>query len=214
MSKILIFGDSIAYGKWDSEGGWVARLRKHIDQTYNLDKPTNFQVHNVSIAGEVMPHMVKRFASELDMRILQEEATNKKNLVILALGINDSCSNNWLTKEQTPEKIFIESLRSLIRTSLEKNCKIIVVGLTPVNAIKSIGLLFTNREVKKYDSYISTVCREEKVLKLQLFEDLVTTNYAELLMDVVHPNDQGHALIVNKVIHFLMEQKLFDYLLS
>ena len=32
MDKILIFGDSICYGKWDKEGGWVTRLRKYIDQ--------------------------------------------------------------------------------------------------------------------------------------------------------------------------------------
>lgn len=31
MAKILVFGDSIAYGKWDSDGGWVARLRKYVD---------------------------------------------------------------------------------------------------------------------------------------------------------------------------------------
>jgi lysophospholipase L1-like esterase len=28
---VLVFGDSIAQGYWDSEGGWVERLRKAND---------------------------------------------------------------------------------------------------------------------------------------------------------------------------------------
>ncbi|MBU4142033.1 MAG: hypothetical protein V1732_05890 [Patescibacteria group bacterium] len=32
MSQILIFGDSIAYGKWDKRGGWVTRLSNFIDE--------------------------------------------------------------------------------------------------------------------------------------------------------------------------------------
>jgi len=28
MVNILVFGDSITYGAWDEEGGWVQRLRK------------------------------------------------------------------------------------------------------------------------------------------------------------------------------------------
>jgi hypothetical protein len=44
--KILVFGDSIAYGDYDKEGGWVIRLRKFLDErqldsyeTYNLGIP-------------------------------------------------------------------------------------------------------------------------------------------------------------------------------
>ncbi|MBP9816303.1 SGNH/GDSL hydrolase family protein, partial [Candidatus Woesebacteria bacterium] len=68
MDKILVFGDSIAYGKWDSKGGWVARLRNYIDTTYNLNKEGNVQVYNLGIPGEVVPRLAERFSSELTMR--------------------------------------------------------------------------------------------------------------------------------------------------
>ncbi len=54
MGKFLVFGDSIAYGKWDSKGGWVARLRDYIDEKYNLNKTGNVQVYNLGIPGEVV----------------------------------------------------------------------------------------------------------------------------------------------------------------
>ena len=38
MGRILIFGDSITYGAWDKEGGWVQRLRKFLDER-NLTDP-------------------------------------------------------------------------------------------------------------------------------------------------------------------------------
>lgn len=47
MGKIIVFGDSIAYGKWDHEGGWVCRLRKYVDNMYNIGKNGNLQVYNM-----------------------------------------------------------------------------------------------------------------------------------------------------------------------
>lgn len=29
--RILVFGDSIVYGAWDTEGGWAERLKKRED---------------------------------------------------------------------------------------------------------------------------------------------------------------------------------------
>lgn len=34
--RVLVFGDSITQGFWDTEGGWVERLRKYYDQYYTL----------------------------------------------------------------------------------------------------------------------------------------------------------------------------------
>ena len=38
MTCLLVFGDSITYGAWDLEGGWVQRLRSFIDKK-NLTDP-------------------------------------------------------------------------------------------------------------------------------------------------------------------------------
>ena len=204
LDKILVFGDSIAYGKWDREGGWVARVRKYIDEKYNIKDRVNLQVYNLGIPGEVAIRLVERVESELSSRLVDPE---DEVLVIFAIGINDSCSNNWMTEKQSPESDFKKALRKMAKISFEKNCKVVYLGLTPVNTEKLTGrgLLFTNEVVKLYDSYISDVAKRLAVPKLELFDDLKEKGYPELLVDIVHPNSEGHKIISRKVIKFLSE---------
>lgn len=212
MAKIIVAGDSIAYGKWDSNGGWVTRLRTYIDKTYNIGKRNNFQVYNLGIPGEIAPRLAERFEGELDMRIPSVEKTNGKNLIILAIGINDSCSNNWLTSQKTSEEAFKDSIRKMIDVAQDKGCRVAVIGLTPVNPSRSNGLLFSYAEVEEYDKYLSDVCEEKQIAKLELLGKLESEGFSELLVDVVHPNDEGHSLLTEKIIDFLQKEKLIDYL--
>lgn len=167
MDKMLIFGDSLVYGKWDSEGGWAARLRKYVDEKYNLGKTGAFLVYAQGIPADLATLTASRLENELVERI----NPNDKNLVILAIGVNDSCPNNLKRGKQTPEADFKKALRQMIDTVKKYNCQPLFIGLTPVNPAKSKGLQFTNEEVKIYDQYFSEVCKIDKVPKLDLFED-------------------------------------------
>ncbi|MEK9179385.1 MAG: GDSL-type esterase/lipase family protein [Patescibacteria group bacterium] len=199
MNKILVFGDSIAYGKWDSEGGWVARLRKYVDEKFNIGKEGNVQVYNLGIPGEVMVRMAERVEREFTERIFP----NEKNLVIIAAGINDSCTNNWMTLKQTPESEFKEAVVKIIRTVRNYSCDVCIVGLTPVDERLFKNLLFNNKDVKKYDGYISEVCEEQKVSKIELYDELEKKGYKNMLLDSVHPKAAGHKMIANVVISYL-----------
>jgi lysophospholipase L1-like esterase len=199
MDKILVFGDSIAYGKWDSKGGWVARLREHIDTTYNFEKGGNTQVFNLCIPGEVLPRLAERFENELKMRIFPGE----KNLIIIACGLNDSCANNWMTEKQTDREEFKTAYEKIINIAREHSCEIVAIGLTPVNPEKSKGLLFNNEEVKKFDGHIFYVCDKRKVPMLRMFKELEAKGFADMLVDAVHPNDEGHEMLFGKIKEFL-----------
>ena len=206
MDKILVFGDSIAYGKWDSKGGWVARLRNYIDTTYNLNKEGNAQVYNLGIPGEVVPRLAERFSSELTMRTFPSE----KNLVIVACGINDSCPNNWMTDKQTDVEEFKAAYRKMITIARDHECEIVAIGLTPINAEKSKGLLFSNEEVKKYNDIIKDICKENGVRMLHLFDELLKEDFARLLVDAVHPNDEGHEVLYRRAKDFLFKNNVAE----
>ncbi len=200
INKILIFGDSIVYGKWDIEGGWVARLRRYIDEKYNFSDDKNIQIYNFGIPGEVAGRMAKRVENELIFRKINSD---DKLLVIFAVGVNDSCPNNWMTKQQTPESDFKSSLRRLIKVGKKHRCRIVFIGLTPVNPAKSKGLLFTNEQISRYNKYISEICADNMVKKLDFFHDLMRVNFPEMLVDGVHPNSDGHKILAEKIISFL-----------
>lgn len=202
MDKILIFGDSISYGKWDEEGGWPARLRKYIDQKYNLGKTGSFLTYTLGIPGDLLILLSDRFGSELKNRIDPADA----NLVIIAAGINDSCPNNKKAGKQTSEDDFKAALRKIISISKENNCTLVFVGLTPVNPEKSKGLLFSNDEVRRFDEYISDVCREQDIFKVEQFEELLSSGFANLLVDSVHPDSNGHKILFEKINSFISQK--------
>lgn len=192
------------YGKWDIEGGWVSRLRKHIDVKYNIGHNGNIQVYHLGFPGEVAGRMLERFEVELKMRIFPEE----KNLVIIAIGVNDSCVNNWLTGMQTPEHKFKESLGEMIQIAIKYNCHVVCIGLTPVNPSRSKKLKFTNEDVEKYDQYLSDICKEFGIQRLDWFQDLKEGHFDELLVDAVHPNSDGHMILFQRMLQFLEANNL------
>jgi|SRR3989338_7460135 len=131
MGKIFVFGDSITYGKWDELGGWVSRLRMHVDKKYNMHDAANIQVYNLGIPGETSSHLAERIDKELSLRDLQDSKGN--NVVIIAIGINDSNPDNWMAGKQTNPDVFNKNLISLALTCKKFGAKVCFVGLTPVN---------------------------------------------------------------------------------
>ncbi len=203
MNKILVFGDSISYGKWDKEGGWVQRLRSHIDEKYNLaEESSNFQIYNLGIPGEVIVRMVNRVEAELLMRIDPEE----DNLVIYAIGINDSNKNNAKMGKQTQPDEFKQTLHKLIDVAEQHKCKTVFIGLTPTDESKSKGMLFNDKDVQEFDQYITEICKERNIEKLHLFDKLVGANFSQYLVDSVHPNTEGHKVLFEEIRLFLQNE--------
>ena len=201
LDKILIFGDSIAYGKWDKKGGWVARLRRYIDIKYNLSGKNNLQVYNLGIPGEVAPRLAERFKFELEKRVIDP---SDKVLVIIAVGVNDSNPNNWLSKKQTPENTFKKSLTEMIDIAKDHKYEVFLIGLLPADEEKTNGY-FNNEFIKKYDSFIKDVSEISRVSHLSLFQDFNNENYLSTLVDGIHPNSEGHKMLSEKIITFLSE---------
>ncbi|MCX6743407.1 MAG: GDSL-type esterase/lipase family protein, partial [Candidatus Parcubacteria bacterium] len=86
MHRILIFGDSITYGAWDKEGGWVARLRKFVDEKIFADPNYYNIILNLGISGNNSTDILRRFEFELQQRIKEEGEI----VIIFAFGTNDA----------------------------------------------------------------------------------------------------------------------------
>ena len=202
--NILVFGDSIAYGKWDEQGGWVQRLRKYIDKKYNLiDEPKSWLVYNLGIPGDLAVRLPERLTIELSQRFFNEET-----LVIFAIGINDSCANNWMSGKLTPDDEFKTAIQQSITIAKQYNCKICGIGLTPINESKSKGRLFNNKDVERFEDMLAEVYSEMNIPMLRLLGQLKTSQFDRLLVDAVHPNSTGHQILFEKVKGFLYDQGL------
>lgn len=85
-NRILVFGDSIVWGAWDSQGGWVARLKKYTDKQAIEGKEDYDSIYLLGISGDNSDDLLKRFEGELMSRLDDESSIH----IVIAIGVNDS----------------------------------------------------------------------------------------------------------------------------
>lgn len=209
---ILIFGDSIACGCWDEEGGWVDRLRKLVYRkaiATSLDEAPS--VYNLSIDGDTAEWLLPRFETEVKK---SKERTSSEVTIIFALGINESQFLNAKKEFFIPQDKFKANIRRLIKKAEKYSSKIIFLGLTPVDDSKVDPCSwvpersYKNENVKKYNQIIKDECLKNKVDFIEIFEKFNQLDYKKLLIDGVHPNTKGHELIFGMIKDFLIKGKI------
>lgn len=210
MVRILVFGDSITYGAWDKECGWVQRLRKFLDERDipNLLKSSFYcLVYNLGISGDNTEYLLERFELETRERLEEGDET----IIIFSIGINDSQFNpEKNTFNVSPEK-FQSNIKKLFKLAKSFSSKIVFVGLTPVDEEKTlswnINESYKNSYVQKYNEIIRSVCKENKIYFVEIFDELIK-DYRSFLEDGLHPNSEGHKRIFEIVKDFLIKNNM------
>jgi len=202
MPIILIFGDSITWGANDWEkGGWAERLKVFIGQNYGT------HVYNLGVSGEKTPNLLERFQTETKARVDEGEEA----MFIFAIGINDSYFVHTKGDFMIPLGDFAKNIKKLIDLAGKFSQKIIFLGLTPVDETKTDPIpwdtikSYKNQYIEEYNEAIRTICTENKISFIDIFDDWLKTNYKSLLDDGLHPNPEGHLKIYEIVKDFLVE---------
>lgn len=202
----MVFGDSISYGAWDSEGGWVERLRNFLDKRFLSNNDLYFLTYNLGISGDTTEDLVERFEFESQMRAKEGE----KALFIFSIGGNDSEFNNKQNKCKVNIEDFNKNIIKLIKLARKFSNKIIFTGLTNTDESKTDPIpwnkdfSYKNELIKEYDEIIQKTCKEEKIPFIAIFNKLDNTD----LEDGCHPNSKGHEKIFNLVKEFLIKNKI------
>ncbi|MDO9399754.1 MAG: GDSL-type esterase/lipase family protein [bacterium] len=191
MPNILIFGDSIVYGAFDPEaGGWADRLKAFF---FKDGRNYDYFVYNLGISGDTTENLLERFEFETKQR-----SDEDKTSFIFSIGINDSAwmhskNNHWVL----PNK-FIDNIKKLIQLAQKFSSKIIFVSLSPVDETKTTpipwntDLSYKNEWIQEYNKIIKSICEENKILFIDVFEKFIKLDYTKLLEDGLHPNSKGH----------------------
>lgn len=210
MCQIIAFGDSITYGFWDRQGGWISRLRKWADEKNLEFNNFYYRVYNQGIDGNTTKDLLERINNELPSRV---EPTTK-TLIIFAIGINDSAFINKKKKNQVPIDIFKNNIDQLINYALRYTKNILFIGSTPVDEEKvdpipwAPDMSYKNKYIEIYKDKIKTLCFKRKIKYLDIYDTWIKSDYKKWLEDGVHPNSKGHKKIFEKVRKFLLETNL------
>lgn len=170
---ILIFGDSISYGLYDTELGWVYRLRKKLDN--------NHFIFNQSIPGQSSFDILNKFEIELKNRY----NTSDDFKVIFSFGIKDALKNNI--------DDFLNNVLEIINKAKTYTKNITFIGLIKPNTSKRVE--YDLDKVILFDNTLEKICNKENLKYIKLI-DLINNNE---LVDGLHPNDVGHEKILKEI---------------
>ena len=124
--NICIWGDSIAYGAWDEEGGWADRLRRFLHaRTLASRFEEYYWVYNLGVPGETTDDLLKRFAPE--------HAAREPHIALFAVGINDSSHREKGGTPRVPIERFRENISELLNQAKKGAEAVVCIGLTTID---------------------------------------------------------------------------------
>jgi len=202
---ILIFGDSITWGAGlPFRTAWANLLRNFLERKREeFKKYCPVELYDLGIDKDTTDDLLKRFYAESKAR--------RPNIIIFAIGVNDSSYGETKNSPLVPIKNFEKNLLKLIQKSREFTDKIIFIGLAKGNDHMTVplprsttGKCYNKENVKIYNKIIRKVCAIKKVSFVNIINELNDKDF----YDGLHPNSQGHQKIFEIVKDFLIENKI------
>lgn len=187
--NICIFGDSITWGAYDPDkGGWANRLKIYFEE-----KNEDIEIYNLGICGNTTYDLINR--------VENEARTRNSNLIIFAIGINDSKYLNTTKSNLVSNNDFEKNINELYQLARKITPNTIFIGLTPVDEIKTNPTLWDsnisllNKRIKEFNYIIGSFCIKNK-LKFISMDNVLDKNN---LIDGLHPNTQGHIKMYERI---------------
>jgi lysophospholipase L1-like esterase len=210
-TNIYILGDSVAFGQYDPAGGWVQRLSGFCMENYLAGEKDEYYLINLSISGSQSQEVLSRAASEIKVR---ESENNKGNIIIFAVGLNDSAyvfskKDRWVNFDT-----FQSNIKSLATEACKFSKTIIFLGLYPIDEAKMNPMpydddkSYSNESIKRYDQAIKSISQANGALYIPLYDKFSAIDHRLLLHDGAHPNSKGHELIFEIVRDYLIDKKI------
>ena len=197
--RVLIFGDSITYGKYDSQGGWVDRLKTtYMDRQLTRLEDDLPSIYNLGVEGETTRRLTARLPREVVTRRNNwEEDTDFA--IVFAIGINDSLITDDGDFFSSPEQ-YVHDLQELLDTAKLFCKRLLFVGLTPVEDDNPRNRYYSSNRVWEFEQALRSFVQEQALPFVRVFERFDHGKEEEFLYaNGLHPNDEGHRLIYDAV---------------
>ncbi len=170
---VLVLGDSLSEGHGVAvESSWVSRLQQHLEEQGHPHK-----VVNAGISGDTTSGGLSRLPGALER--------HEPAIVIIALGGNDGLRGLSLAAMR-------ENLARMIRLSREAGARPVLAG---VRLPPNYGPAYRDRF---RDVFAGLAAELDVPLVPKIMAD-VAEDPELMLEDGIHPNERGHARIVDNV---------------
>ena len=192
MNKVIwVFGDSVLWG-WGLpfRVGWVNLYRNYVEEKSDFA----INLYDLGIDADTTEGVLKRFDIEA--------AARKPDMVIFAIGVNDSAYRKTKDHPLVPLDIFEKNIHTLIKKARKFTKEIVFVCLCkgsdretmPLPASKT-GKCFEKKNAKIYNEVIKKCCSSENILFIDIINKLKDSEFC----DGLHPAKEGHNKIFKEV---------------
>lgn len=208
MANILVFGGSNVYGVWDSEGGWVERLKNNLP--INGDY-INHLVYNLGIPASNSGSVLDRVQFEIRQRVSSDD----DNIIIFDVGKNDSSVSKSTGEFNNLPSTFLKNVSQIIGAAKLYAKKIVFLSLLPVDEEKTNpvywnkNLSYKNSHTEKYNILLKDLCDAKGAYFIDVYPVIKSrTNWQEMFADGLHLNEAGHKIVFELVKDYLTDNKL------
>lgn len=196
--RVLVFGDSIAYGSWAAEYGWVELLKREAHKrTVESQGSTKLQVLNLGIGGDSSTKILRRMRGEIESR----SSASWPFVFLFSFGTNDQRTKDGQPETSTEQ--FERNVRAIVAEARKYTDRILFVGTPPIGRPLAMlkGQEYSDERVKKYEEHLVAVLRAENVSFVPIRPVFEQTGLDGLYSyDHLHPGDAGHKLIMETVL--------------
>lgn len=197
-TNICVFGDSITWGAFlPFRGAWANLLRNYLESKNEM-----IALYDLGIDANTSTDLLNRFDTEA--------AARKPDIIIFAVGTNDSAYRNTRKDALTPTREFKKNLTTLLTSARKLTPEIYFIGIakgSDENTVplprSSTGKCYDQENISKYNAIIKEVCQKEKVEFVDIIDELKNEDFD----DGLHPNLGGHQKIFEAVRRKLLKSK-------
>ncbi|MFB7255571.1 GDSL-type esterase/lipase family protein [Streptomyces nojiriensis] len=189
--RIVVVGDSIAYGRCDPRGGWAG----HLAAAHISGNEAERRLFNLAVPGSTLADVSEQTPALL--------AARRPDTLLVAAGINDSAvplagaegdAESDAGADGTVDFAQLTgSLDALAATALGHNARLVVAGPSWLDEDRTRayeGLRFTRARALALRVFLRSWCEANHIDHLDLWEPL--RERTDLLVDGLHPTAEGH----------------------
>ncbi len=144
--------------------------------------------------------------------LFRSAKAREPEIIIFAIGVNDSSHRKSLNGNRINFELFKENLETLIEKANLFTKKVVFIGITSVDENKTtpiswnMDVSYENKDIKKYNKAIKDLCEKNNLPFIEMY-DLLNKDDLE---DGLHPNSAGHEKMFKRVKDFLIENKIIN----
>ena len=207
--QIACLGASTVYGVGGTKGGWPELLKYELHQKMYVPDGIGeyYEVYNFGIPGSTLSGLHDQ--TETNLKSIRKRG--RQFISIFHGGANNALAigsrDNFVS---TPEK-FRHEVTSYLEMVQSLSDHVLCLGMMPMNQNKVMPkikndeaqtkIYFSNERIKEFETIIGEVAQSLKITFIALFDEGMSLGWSESYQydDGIHPNDQGHAWLYQKV---------------